>query len=122
MKLKFYEYKNCGTCRRAMQYLERRGIEFIRVPIREQPPTPAELRHVLTCCGGDVRRLFNTSGQDYRALDIKSKLGGMSADQAISLLAKNGNLVKRPFVVTPTGGVAGFKEEEWDRMLADAKA
>lgn len=65
---------------------------------------------------GDVRRLFNTSGQDYRRLDLKSKLSTMTSDEAIDLLSGNGNLVKRPFVVTKDGGLVGFKEEEWARL------
>ncbi|MBL9134198.1 MAG: arsenate reductase family protein, partial [Verrucomicrobiaceae bacterium] len=63
--------------------------------------------------------LFNTSGMDYRAMGLKDKLPGMSEDAALKLLAANGNLVKRPFVVDAKAGVylAGFKVEEWERAL-----
>lgn len=66
---------------------------------------------------GNVRRLFNTSGGDYKALNLKDKLSALSDSEAMDLLAANGNLVKRPFVLTKNGGVVGFKEEEWKVLL-----
>jgi arsenate reductase len=117
MKLKVYEYKNCGTCRKALQYLKANGVEFSTVAIREQPPSATELRQMLKQYGGEIRKLFNTSGQDYQAMKLKDRLPQLSAEEAIKLLTENGNLVKRPFVVAPNGGVVGFKEEEWKRLL-----
>jgi arsenate reductase len=113
---KVYAYAGCDTCRRAMKYLAARGIAHEVIAIREQPPSWAELRRMLDHLGGDLRRLFNTSGQDYRALGLGAKLQDLSTDEALGLLAGNGNLVKRPFVLTPTGGTVGFDPEEWDEL------
>ena len=66
---------------------------------------------------GDIKKLFNTSGQDYRALGMKDKLSGMSEAQALDLLASNGNLIKRPFMISGENGAVGFKQEEWDRLV-----
>ena len=66
---------------------------------------------------GNIRRLFNTSGGDYKTLNLKDKLPDLSDSAAMDLLAANGNLVKRPFVLTKNGGVVGFKEEEWKVLL-----
>lgn len=117
MKLKVYEYKNCDTCRKALKFLAANGVEFTAVPIRETPPNVAELKQMLKSYDGDLRKLFNTSGQDYKALNMKDKLPGMSTDEAIKLLSGNGNLVKRPFVLTGKGGLVGFKEEEWQQLV-----
>ncbi len=119
--MKIYTYANCDTCRKALKYLDAKGVARQELPIREQPPTPAELKRMLAVYGGDVRRLFNVSGRDYKALDMKAKLPKLTAEQALELLSKNGNLVKRPFVLTETGGAVGFKEEEWDVLLAGRK-
>ena len=78
---------------------------------------PAELRRMLDHVGGDLRKLFNTAGQDYRALDMKSRLPKMSVDEELKLLAGNGNLVKRPFALARTKGAVGFREEEWESLL-----
>ena len=113
MTLKIYEYKGCGTCRKALKWLEAKGIEFEKIAIRETPPTKAELRRMLKVYEGNLRALFNTSGGDYRAMNMKEKLPSLSKVEAIDLLAANGNLVKRPFVMTKDGGVVGFNEAEW---------
>lgn len=118
MSLRLYEYKGCDTCRRARKFLEARGVAFDAIPIRELPPTQAELKRMLAIYGGDLRRLFNTSGGDYKAMKLADRLPELTVDEALALLAANGNLVKRPFVLTDKGGVVGFKEPEWEKLLA----
>ncbi|HYE05769.1 MAG TPA: Spx/MgsR family RNA polymerase-binding regulatory protein [Planctomycetota bacterium] len=115
--LTVYAYQNCSTCRNALKWLASRGIAHEVKPIREQPPSAGELARVLDAVGGDVRRLFNTSGKDYRELKLGEKLKGMSTADALKLLRGNGNLVKRPFVVTATGGLVGFDAEAWAKVL-----
>ncbi|RME91307.1 MAG: arsenate reductase family protein [Verrucomicrobia bacterium] len=120
MKLRVYAYTGCGTCRKALDFLRREGIPHEVIPIREQPPKPAELKAALRTMGGQLRRLFNTSGKDYRELGIKDRLDSMSPEEAIDLLAANGNLVKRPFVVRGRVAWAGFNEAEWRQRLGKA--
>ncbi len=120
MKLRLYEYKGCDTCRRAKRFLEARGIAFEAIPIREQPPKKAELKRMLALYGGDLRRLFNTSGGDYKAMKLAERLPKLAVDEALDLLAANGNLVKRPFLLADQGGLVGFKEPEWEKQLAGA--
>ena len=116
MKLKVYAYKNCATCRKALQYLSARGLEFWTIPIREQPPTRTELKKMLKLYGGKTQKLFNTSGQEYKRLNLKAKLPTLTTDEAINLLSSNGSLVKRPFVLSDEGGIVGFSEEEWEKL------
>jgi arsenate reductase (glutaredoxin) len=116
MSLRVYAYEKCDSCRKALKFLRDRKIAFDLLPIREQPPKHTELRAVLSHVG-QLRRLFNTSGQDYRALGIGEKLSSMKEDEALGLLARNGNLVKRPFVIGDDWGTAGFNEEEWGRRF-----
>ena len=117
MKLKFYTYKNCDTCRKAIKYLDGKGVGYELIPIREQPPTKAELKTMLDSQVGNVRKLYNTSGGDYRALNLKEKLPNMTKAEAIGLLSKNGNLIKRPFVIVGDRGLVGFKEMEWGERI-----
>ena len=118
MTIKIYEYKGCGTCRKALKWLEAKGIEFEKIAIRERPPSKAELKRMLKVYEGNLRALFNTSGGDYRALNMKGKLPSLSNVEAIDLLAANGNLVKRPFMMTKDGGVVGFNEAEWEAFFS----
>lgn len=112
--LTVYAYSNCDTCRKAVKRLRAQGTPFTEKPIREQPPSTAGLRRILAAVGGDVRRLFNTSGQAYRAQGISARLAGLDADAAIALLASDGDLCKRPMVLGDNIALVGFKPEEWD--------
>lgn len=111
--LKIYTYAKCDTCRKAVKFLHGRGIEFREIPIRETPPAVSELKAMLCAQGGEMRKLFNTSGGDYKALGLSAKLPELSEEEALQLLAGNGNLVKRPFVIGDGAHLVGFKEDEW---------
>jgi arsenate reductase len=111
--MKVYAYANCDTCRKALKHLEAGKHRVEVVPIREQPPTRAELRSMLKIYGGNIAKLFNTSGTDYKAMKLAAKLPKMDTEEAIELLAGNGNLVKRPFVLVGNTGAVGFRIEEW---------
>jgi len=116
--LKVYTYANCDTCRKAIKFLKAHALDFEALPIRETPPTRAELEGALAACDGEIRRLFNTSGQDYKAMGLSAKLPGISKAGAIKLLAGNGNLVKRPFLIAGQGvHLVGFDEARWRAAL-----
>ncbi len=113
LMIRVYAYSGCDTCRRALRFLKDKALPHEVVPIRETPPSEKELRRALALVDGQLKKLFNTSGQDYRAMELGTKLAGMTEAQAIALLAKNGNLVKRPFVIHEKGVLVGFREDEW---------
>ena len=113
--MRAYVYAQCESCRKALRFLREQGIAVEEVPVRETPPTRAELSTMLRFVGGDVRRLFNTSGRDYREQNLGERLRALTTEDALTLLATNGNLVKRPFLIGAGSGLVGFRPEEWDR-------
>lgn len=115
--LKIYTYKKCSTCRKATRWLQERGIEFEERPIRETPPSSSELRTMLKARGGDLRRIFNSSSQDYRDAGLKDRLEGMSEKEAFAILHETGNLVKQPFLIGEGVAVNGFREAEWEEVI-----
>ena len=115
--LKIYTLATCDACRRAVKWLRAQGIAFDERPIRETPPQAAELRAALAAQGGEVRRLFNVSGRDYRAQKLGEEMPAMSAAAALALLAENGNLVKRPLVIGDGVALVGFDAKTWARAL-----
>ena len=115
--LTVYAYEKCSTCRTALAWLTARGIAHRVVAIRDQPPTVAELERMLAAHGGEVKALCNRSGVDYRALGLKDRLPTMTTTAALRLLAGNGNLVKRPFVLGPKAALIGFDAEVWATAL-----
>ncbi len=115
-KLKVYQYDKCSTCQKALKFLKAKGHQFEVIDITTNPPTTVELEKMLKAYAGDFKKLFNTSGVQYRELKISEKIPTMTAEQAIKLLAGNGRLIKRPFVLHAKGGLVGFKEEEWSKI------
>ncbi len=116
-----YTYARCSTCRDAVKWLTAHRVPFQEKPIYETPPTVAELKQMLARNDGQVRRLFNTSGLEYKALDLKSKLPTLSETEALALLAANGKLVKRPFLLGADVGLIGFKPDAWSAALDPAR-
>lgn len=114
--MKIYTLKTCDSCRKATKFLKANNIPFEEIPIREQPPTKTELIRALKDLDGEIKKLFNTSGQDYRSLNMKEKLPTLSETQALDLLASNGNLIKRPFLVSKETTKVGFKEPAWQDL------
>lgn len=112
-----YTYAGCSTCRSATNWLREHQIKFEERPIYDTPPTVPELRRMLGFQSGEMRRLFNTSGLQYKALGLKSKLPTLSESDAFELLARNGRLVKRPFLLGRKVGLLGFKPDTWATAL-----
>lgn len=76
-----------------------------------QPPSVEELKQACAALG--LKKLFNSSGMDYRSLGLKDILPTLSEADALRLLSENGNLVKRPLVISANSAINGFKEEGW---------
>jgi arsenate reductase len=111
--LTLYTLSNCDTCREAAKWLRARDQAFVERAIRETPPSLGELRAMLQAQGGELRKLFNTAGREYRAQGLAEKLPALSEDDALAILAGNGSLVKRPFLVGPRVGLVGFDPKTW---------
>ena len=111
--MKVYIYKGCDSCHKALKWLNAQGLSYESLPIRETPPSIEELQRMLEFYAGEIKRLFNTSGRDYREMNIKSKLGILPEHALLQLLSEHGNLIKRPFLLSKQHGLVGFKEAEW---------
>jgi Spx/MgsR family transcriptional regulator len=115
-KWKIYEYGGCSTCRKALKFLDSRKVPYEKIDITSQAPSREELKKMASILG-DEKPLFNTSGQVYRELGLSKKLPGMSQAEQLALLASNGRLVKRPFLLGDGWGFVGFREDEWKKRF-----
>lgn len=113
----FLEYPACSTCKKAKNWLNEKGVSYEDRHIKEKNPTYEELKTWYECSGLPLKKFFNTSGQQYRALELKDKLSAMTEEEQLRLLASDGMLVKRPMVVTETCVLVGFKAEQWEKEL-----
>ena len=111
-----FGYSRCSTCRKALLWLENEGVDFEVIDITLNPPSADQL-HQAYRQFGEVKPIFNTSGQSYRAIGAET-VKKMSDEQALQALAADGKLIKRPFVQCPDGRfLIGFKPEVWSEQL-----
>lgn len=118
--MRVYTYEKCSTCRNALQWLESRGIPHEVLAINETQPTTEELELMLEAKGGNLRKLFNTSGMAYREEGFKEKMPTLSKSEAFEHLQSNGMLIKRPFLIGGDHALTGFREKEWVEAFADS--
>ncbi|MCR4688372.1 MAG: arsenate reductase family protein [Saccharofermentans sp.] len=112
----FICYPKCSTCKKAQAYLDSKKIKYDYRDIKLDNPTVAELTEWIARSGLDTRKFFNTSGMQYRALELKDKLPNMTGEEMINLLATDGMLVKRPLLITEDKVLVGFKQSDYDKI------
>ena len=117
MKATVLCYDKCSTCQKALKWLDAQGADYAVRPIKEESPSAEELAVWRKKSGLPLRRFFNTSGMQYRALGLKDRLPSMSEEEQLALLASDGMLVKRPLLVTEDKVFPGFREEDWSGIL-----
>ena len=114
----FLEYPPCSTCKKAKKWLDDHGITYTNRHIKENKPSYEELKSWYAISGMPLKKFFNTSGLQYRALELKDKLPTMVEEEQLQLLSSDGMLVKRPVLVTDDGKVlTGFKEADWEKAV-----
>ena len=113
----FLQYPPCSTCQKAKKWLDAHGISYEDRHSKLENPSYEELKSWYSRSGLPLKRFFNTSGLQYKALGLKDKLPTMTEDEQLRLLATDGMLVKRPIVVTDSVILTGFKEAEWEEKL-----
>ena len=117
----FLCYPKCTTCQKAQRFLDAHGAAYTLRDIKTDNPTREELAAWHAQSGLPLRRFFNTSGLQYRALSLKDRLDGMSEAEQLALLASDGMLVKRPLLIGGDFVLVGFREAEWKSVLGRQK-
>lgn len=113
----FLCYPKCTTCRKAKAFLDGADVKYRLRDIKLENPTEAELREWHAKSGLPLKRFFNTSGLQYKALELSKRLPGMTEDEQFALLAADGMLVKRPILVGDGFVLTGFRQPEWEAAL-----
>ena len=113
----FLQYPPCSTCQKAKKWLDEHGIRYTDRHIKENNPTYEELKQWYQRSGLPLKKFFNTSGLQYKALGLKDKLPAMSEEEQLALLSTDGLLVKRPILVGDNFVLTGFRQPEWDENV-----
>ena len=87
------------------------GLELDERDYAKAPLTVAELKDLFA--GRDPRDFLNSRSPAFKAMALAGK--SLTPDQALALMAKEPNLIKRPIVVAGKEMIAGFDR---DRLRA----
>jgi arsenate reductase (glutaredoxin) len=115
-KVRFLQKPTCTTCRKAKEFLETLGADFELRSLDADPLSEAELEALIGT--RDYRQFLNPRNELYREKNMKEK--PPTRVQAIRLMAKNPNLIRRPVVVHDGQVVLGFDEAAFKKLLAES--
>lgn len=109
MALTVYGTPTCGTCKKALQWLDSRSITYEFVNTKENSPSAAAIAAWVDTLGNKAMR--NTSGHSYRALGDDKQTWG-DADW-VNAFSQDAMLLKRPlFVKDGRAVLVGFRAPE----------
>lgn len=96
MTLQVYGIPNCGTCKKAVKWLEAHAVPYEFVNTKLAPPAADTIRTWVEAIGN--KPLRNTSGRLYRNLPAK-KRDSMADEDWVRTFAAQPMMLKRPIFV-----------------------
>ncbi|MEO1635997.1 MAG: Spx/MgsR family RNA polymerase-binding regulatory protein [Cyanobacteria bacterium J06631_9] len=113
MSLKVYGIPNCGTCKKAIAWLDEQSIAYDFINTKEQPPSKAQIKKWVAAL--TARPMRNTSGLSYRALGEEKK--EWSDEKWVEAFAEDAMLLKRPlFEKEGKAVMVGFRAKEEEKI------
>jgi Spx/MgsR family transcriptional regulator len=111
-KVLFMQKPTCTTCRKAKKFMERRGFELYFRDLAKERLSAAELEKLIG--RRDYTDFLNTRNETFRKKKMKDN--PPSRREAIKMMAKEPNLIRRPVVVAGGRVVVGFDENGLARL------
>ena len=105
--VQFLQKTTCATCRKARNAMKRRGYRLRFRDIWQEPLSASELEKLIG--SHDHTEFLNTKSKVYREENMKEE--PPSRRKAISLMAKEPSLIRRPIIVGGGRVVVGFDEQ-----------
>ncbi len=111
-KVRFFWKSTCTTCRDARTFLRKDlGVDLDERDYAKAPLSADDLKGLFA--GRDPRDFINPRSPAYKAMHLTGK--SLTPDQALALMAKEPNLIKRPITIVGKEMIAGFDR---DRLRA----
>jgi Spx/MgsR family transcriptional regulator len=111
--MKFLQKPTCTTCRKARALLEKLGADLQFRSFDAEPLDVGELDRLIG--SRDYRQFLNTRNQLYRQRGMK--LHPPARAEAIRLMSKHPNLIRRPVVIQGDEIVLGYDEAAFRKLV-----
>ncbi|WP_081562811.1 arsenate reductase [Parasaccharibacter apium] len=110
-----YGIKTCSTVKKAMKWLEDRGIPVRYHDVRKDGLTAALLEGWVEAVGWE--KLLNRSSLTFRRLDEAQKQD-LTQARAVALMLEHPTLVRRPVLESGKTVTVGFRPEFYEGLFA----
>ena len=97
----------CKTTQKVVDWFKSQKIDIEYVDIITSPPSKKFLDSNVDT--DDIKSFLNSRSKIYRQNNMSSKLPGKN--EAIKMMLKDPNLIKRPVIITSSGNMFGFDED-----------
>jgi Spx/MgsR family transcriptional regulator len=104
--VKFLAKSTCATCRKARQFMEKRGIHLNYRDLVKERLSSSELEELIG--RHDHQEFLNPRSELFRKKNMKDN--PPSRREAIGLMARNPDLIRRPVIVAGGRVVIGYDE------------
>lgn len=114
-----YGLKNCDTCRKALKWLDAKGIAHRLLDVRDDGVAADQISAWTSALGWET--VLNRRSTTWRQIP-ESEREGLNEDRAVALMAKHPTLIKRPVIDTGRTFLVGFTKDTEAALSALAKA
>ena len=111
-KFVFYQKPTCTTCRKAKELLQTLKIEFASRDLDKERLSEQELDQLVG--ERDYKGFLNARNELYRERNMGAN--PPSRVEALKLMAKVPNLIRRPVLVTGKDVIVGFDEAAYRKL------
>jgi arsenate reductase (glutaredoxin) len=111
-KVQFLHKPNCTTCRKAKAFMEKRGFQLYFRDLAKERLSSSELEKLIG--PRDYKQFLNPRNELFRRKHMKEH--PPSRGEAIRMMGKEPNLIRRPVIVAGGRVVVGFDENGIARL------
>ncbi|MCM3362524.1 transcriptional regulator Spx [Niallia sp. MER TA 168] len=114
MTVKIYGL-DCGSTKKARQWLKKNGIPFVSRNVLNEPLTVRELQGILRMTVDGTEGIIATRSKTYK--DLKLDMDDLPLQELLKLINKHPRLLRSPIIVDEKRLQAGFHEDEIRQFL-----
>lgn len=113
-----YAKKSCAQCKKAIAFLNKKGVQYQIKDIVHEPPPRSLLEKVIKA--ENIYASLNQRSTTYKDNSLGKRR--TTKNEAIRLMLKDPNLIKRPLIIKDNRAYQGFDEKSLLEFVNTAAA
>jgi arsenate reductase (glutaredoxin) len=113
-----YAKKSCAQCKKAIAFLNKKGVQYQVKDIVHEPPPRSLLEKVIKA--ENIYASLNQRSTTYKDNSLGKRR--TTKNEAIRLMLKDPNLIKRPLIIKDNRAYQGFDEKSLLEFVNTAAA